>query len=259
MLDLGRGSMVPIVVRGGRTDDPRALFASPVRPLMPLVALKTTTLDKEASTSPTTDMLFDVSYNVLGNNICFGRIGLPRIFLAQIVEHGVDPQPHIRVALCWSVPIPARVRLVRRVREEHKSAQLGSSGRCEPCARVFPWARAKPSVTLAQSYPASLHFRRSTSNASEASCATPIGIARPRRWCHRLRCAMHTQRMGGAVRGRARARAQSPHTVSRSTASCPRRRAAHHKKLVYGGRHQDRRELHRSVDHASAPTCQGFE
>lgn len=57
MLGLGRGSMFPVVVRWGRSDDARSLFALPVRPLLPLTFLWTTLktfLLGEAATSPTT-------------------------------------------------------------------------------------------------------------------------------------------------------------------------------------------------------------
>lgn len=82
MPGLGRGTMVPLTFQCGRSDDPRMLFASPVRPLLPPTMLNTTprtTLAGESPRSPIKGMILDVSVLLLGNNLCFlGRMGLPR-------------------------------------------------------------------------------------------------------------------------------------------------------------------------------------
>lgn len=103
MLGMGRGTIVPIVVRGGRSDDPRMLFASLVRPLLPVTTLKMTmraTFEGEPACAPITDMLLDVADSLLGNNLCFlGRIGAPPIFLAQVAGPEVEPSIRPRVTL----------------------------------------------------------------------------------------------------------------------------------------------------------------
>lgn len=99
LLGTGRGTMLPICVRGARSDDTLCLFASPARPLLPLTQLRTalkTALSGEGASAPTNDFILDAADSALGNNLRFlGRIGLPPILLATVVELTVDPQPRV--------------------------------------------------------------------------------------------------------------------------------------------------------------------
>lgn len=116
-LGLGRGTLIASAMRGGRSEDPRCVFASPDRPFMPAAVSETAlhqTLAVEVPHLPPPDILvLDIDDPVLGKRLAFlERVGFPPVIFTHIFAIDIDSNPRIHVNLLPPLPTGTRLELL---------------------------------------------------------------------------------------------------------------------------------------------------